>query len=106
VGGAGFDMIMLRVLVCLLPLLLTPLWAYLIADGYLNLGGGEKDLIWLLPWLLWSALFAIAGAISWSRGHSVVGMIKRGLGWATGGLFGIWVTALLFFSEWAGLSGG
>lgn len=98
-------MIVLRLLVCVLPLLLTPLWAYLIADGYLDFGGGEKDLILLLPWLLWSALFAIAGTIAWFRRQSVAGMVKRGLGWATGCLLGIWVTVLLFFSEWAGISG-
>jgi hypothetical protein len=33
-----------KLLLCFFPILLTPLWGYLIADGYLNFGAGEKDL--------------------------------------------------------------
>jgi hypothetical protein len=32
-----------------MPVLLTPVWGYLIADGYINFGGGEKDLLLGIP---------------------------------------------------------
>lgn len=46
-----------KLVLCMLPLALTPIWGYLISDGYLNFGGGEKDLLLLLPWLIWSFIY-------------------------------------------------
>jgi hypothetical protein len=60
---------MVRLTVLLLPLLLTwPLgWATM--EGYLNFGGGEKDIILAVPWIIWSIIFAIAGGVYWKRGR-------------------------------------
>ncbi|HUE84107.1 MAG TPA: hypothetical protein VMM84_18535 [Pyrinomonadaceae bacterium] len=44
----------LRIAIALLPLSFAPVIVYLIASGYFDLGGGEKDLVVVLPWLLWS----------------------------------------------------
>lgn len=44
--GNGRRRYFFRAGLCLLPLAMTPIWVYLIADGYLDFGGGEKDLIW------------------------------------------------------------
>lgn len=44
--------ILTRLVTALLPLALTPLLMFAIADGYLNFGSGEKDLFMLLPWML------------------------------------------------------
>ena len=49
--------VLIRLLTLLLPLALTPLLVFLLADGYINLGGGEKDVLMALPWLLWALLF-------------------------------------------------
>lgn len=61
----------LRVIAALFPLALTPLLVQLIANGVLDLGGGEKDLVWVLPWFAWSLTFAISSFILWSRGWSL-----------------------------------
>lgn len=63
---------MLRLATALAPLLLAPLLLYLIAAGRLSLGGGEKDLVWLLPWTLWSLLFAMSSLVLWWRGWTAV----------------------------------
>lgn len=85
-----------RVGLCLLPLALTPSWIFLIAEGYLNFGGGEKDLLLVIPWIVWSALFLVIGVIAWVRGLSW----KRGLAWSAGGatavLAGAWVCLLIW----------
>ncbi|MGH9175129.1 MAG: hypothetical protein ACRD1H_12270 [Vicinamibacterales bacterium] len=57
----------MRVLTAILPLGLTPLLLYAIAEGHLSFGGGEKDLVLLLPWTLWSLVFAISAIVLWWR---------------------------------------
>jgi hypothetical protein len=59
-----------KIAICLLPLALTPLLAILISEGYLNLGGGCKDIILLIPWLLWSLLYSVFFIVLWIRGRS------------------------------------
>jgi len=61
-----------RIGIALLPLALAPVLGYLIASGRLDLGGGEKDLVWVLPWLVWSILFAIGSFVLWRRGWTAV----------------------------------
>ena len=83
-----------QVIVALGPLLLTPLLGFLLAEGVLNLGGGEKDVIWVFFWGAWSMLFAIASMVliwrSWPMSKWV---IRAGLV-ATGGMLGLWLVAL------------
>jgi len=42
-------MFIFRLILSIVPLALTPLLGFLIAEGYLNFGGGEKDLFLLVP---------------------------------------------------------
>ncbi len=58
----------LRVAVALLPLALSPLLLHLFAYGIIDLGGGEKDIVWLFPWVLWSLIFAASSFVLWYRG--------------------------------------
>ena len=64
-----------RTQVALLPLLLTLVVAWLIA-GPLSLGGTEKDILLVIPLLLWSLLFAGCCVMLWRRnlalGRSVI----------------------------------
>jgi len=64
--------IALPLIVSLLPLALTPVLGYLLAQGYINLGGGEKDILVLLPWMVWSLVFAVSSWVFWRRGYSIV----------------------------------
>lgn len=82
---------------CLLPLALTPFWIFLIAEGYLNFGGGEKDLLLVIPWIVWSMLFLMIGVVAWVRGLSW----KRGLAWSAGGATAIFAGAWIFLFIWS-----
>lgn len=62
----------LRIAIALMPLTFTPVIVHLIASGQLDLGGGEKDLVVVLLWLLWSFFFAVTSIILWLRGWPVV----------------------------------
>ena len=65
------DVVAARLVLALLPLVLTPGFGYLLAEGLLDLGGGEKDLVLLLPWALWSLLYAICSFVLWRRKWSL-----------------------------------
>ena len=78
---------------CVGPLAVSPLLLFLIADGYLNFGGGEKDIILMFPWVVWSVAYAIVFAVCWARKLPA----RRGLLFAAGGATG------LMFVAWAGL---
>ena len=44
-------MFIFRLILSIVPLALTPLLGFFIAEGYLNFGGGEKDLFLLMATL-------------------------------------------------------
>ncbi len=87
----------LRLILSILPLALTPLLGFLIAHGYLNFGGGEKDLFLLIPWIVWSVVYFVLFLIFWRRKLS----IQKGCGYAalgaTGALVLIYVVMLIWF---------
>ena len=79
----------------LLPLTLTPLFGFLLAEGLLDLGGGEKDIIWAFVWAVWSVLFAISSLILIWRGWPLKKWIGRSMLVAMAGLLAIWGMALV-----------
>lgn len=97
-------MIILRLILSIVPLALTPLLGYLIADGYLNFGGGEKDLILLIPWMIWSFIYSVFFLIFWRRKLST----GKGCGYAAAGATGalalIYVVMLIWFADILGVS--
>ena len=56
-----------RISSALLPLLLTPILLIALAEGYVGFGGGEKDLILVMPWAVWSLIFAGTAFTLWRR---------------------------------------
>ncbi len=81
-----------RVVIALFPLALVPVFVRLIATGKLDFGGGEKDLVWVVPWLLWSLIFTVSSFILWYRGWSLWRSIWRS---AVFGLGGVVLAALI-----------
>jgi len=45
------------------PTLLTPGLFYLLAEGWLDVGGGEKDVLLVLPYFLWACIFFVVASI-------------------------------------------
>ena len=79
-----------------MPLALTPLVALLIAEGYLNFGGGEKDLLLLIPWILWSLFYAIIFIILWVKRKNMIKSIYFAAGGSTGLMILIWAGLFIF----------
>jgi hypothetical protein len=94
-----------KIAICLLPLALTPFWGLLISEGYLNLGGGCKDIILLIPWLLWSLVYSVFFIVLWIRGRSFGRLIAYSVAGASGVIVLAWIV-ILFFPVLIGLPTG
>ena len=74
--------ISLRLLVAVVPLLLTFLFAALVL-GPLSLSAGEKDIFLAFPLLLWSVLFLCCYLVLWWRRLALGRSIALSAGFAT-----------------------
>lgn len=74
----------LRLLLAAAPLLLTVLLGWLVMDGNLNLGGGEKDIFLVLPLLVWSLVFLGCFLLLWWRRSTLGRTVALSAGFATG----------------------
>ena len=84
--------LLVKSLLLLLPLALTPLWGYLLTEGIINLGGGEKDLLVLIPYVLWCLLYLVAGFFL--RKHSTRKMLFLALLYSFSIILVIWLGVL------------
>ena len=93
---------LLKSLLAVLPLLLTLLVAWLVMDGYLNFGGGEKDMFIAVPLLLWSLIYLFCCLILWWRRASMARMLALSSGVATGLVATAWLVLAGFtlLSHW------
>lgn len=55
-----------RIVTALVPLSLTPILLLALAEGFADLGGGELDMLILVPWTVWSLAFGMAAFVLWS----------------------------------------
>ncbi|HLD48121.1 MAG TPA: hypothetical protein VJA64_09865 [Desulfobaccales bacterium] len=90
--------IVLRLILSLLPLGLTPFMLHLIGYGYLNFGGGCKDVVMIIPWMVWSLLYLIISVVCWIKQWSM----SKGIAWSVIGATGL--LALLFLLLFIGSS--
>ena len=95
-----------KVILCLLPLLMTPVWGYLIAEGYLNFGGGEKDLFLLVPWIVWSFIYLLGFIFLWVKGKETKTIVKYSTGAATAILLLAWIILFIWFNNILGVKKG
>ena len=86
--------VIIKGIVLLAPLLITPLMAYLLSEGIIGFGGGEKDTLFLIPYILWSILYLIAGIIF--RKNALRRMSLLALGWSFSVMFVLWVGLLAY----------
>ncbi|MDI6853752.1 MAG: hypothetical protein QME75_09150 [Deltaproteobacteria bacterium] len=86
----------------LLPLAMTPLLLWLTGEGYLNFGGGCKDILALIPWLIWALAFFICSMVLWRKGAPLL----RAALYAAAGATGIMVLLfIILLATQAGLLG-
>jgi len=80
-----------RLLVAVSPLLLTFLFTWLVMEGYLNFGGGEKEIFLAVPPLIWSLLFLLCYLVLWWRGLALGRSVVVSSAIATGLVALAWV---------------
>lgn len=95
-----------RLILSLIPILLTPLWVYLIANSYLNFGAGEKDLFLVIPWVVWAFLYLLIFIIAWIKRKSTLRIVFYSAAGATGLLAVIWLILFIWFSGILGIRKG
>ena len=91
-------------ILCILPLGITPLITSLIAEGYLNFGGGEKDLLLIIPWVLWSVIYAIIYIVQWIKKTKTIRGIYFAAGGATGLMILLWIGIYIFSVSQIGIN--
>jgi hypothetical protein len=80
------------------PLLLTLLFGWLVMEGNLNLGGGEKDVFLLFPLLLWSLVYLCCFLLLWWRRSALGRTVALSAAIATGLV--IAAALILFGASW------
>jgi hypothetical protein len=91
----------IQFLVAAIPLLLTPLLIYGLAEGVLDFGGGEKDILLALPWLIWSLAFAVSSFILICKRWTLSRWLLRSALLATTVLLGLGIFA--YFGSFLGI---
>lgn len=76
--------ILTRLAVSLLPLALTPALGFLLAEGYVNLGGGCKDIFAVIPLLVWAFGYFIFSLVFWWKGAALLRAVLYAALGATG----------------------
>ncbi|MBI4964695.1 MAG: hypothetical protein HY913_15555 [Desulfomonile tiedjei] len=89
-----------RFLVAVSPLLFTLLFAWLVMEGHLNLGGGCKDIFVAIPLLVWSLAFLICYVVLWWRGRALGRSVAIASVVATGLVLVAWVGILGILFLW------
>lgn len=87
---------MLQVLAAFIPLLLTPLLGYAIAEGLIDLGSGEKDLLWVFVYAIWAMIYTLAALILIYRQWPMQRWLWRSAQVAALSLFLLWLLLFVF----------
>lgn len=83
--------LLIKLLLAVAPFLLSLVIVWLVAEGYVDLGRGDKDILIGLPLLAWSFLYLCAYVVLWWRGASLGRSLALSAGGATGFLVFAWL---------------
>lgn len=92
--------VLLRLALAVAPLALSVLFAWASAEGHLNFGGGEKDILLAAPLFLWSLVYLIACLVLWARSASLKRTTLISAAIATALIAIAWIA--LFAASWLG----
>lgn len=84
----------IKICLLILPMCLTPVWGYFLATGTINLGGGDKDILVLIPYLLWSILYLASGLFFLKC--SIRRMAGEALLYSLGIMLALWVAVFIY----------
>ena len=89
---------LLKLFLAVVPLLLTVLLAWLLMEGHLSFGGGEKDIFLAVPLLLWSLVYLCCYLVLWWRRSAIARSVVVSSGLATAVVAVAWL--VLFGVSW------
>lgn len=84
-----------HLLVALIPLAFTPSLVFLLAEGILSVGGGEKDLLLALPYSIWALIFFVTAAVLIFKRWQLGKWFQRSLLISMVAMASLWVLAWL-----------
>jgi hypothetical protein len=88
----------------LLPLILGPVFFYLVAEDHLSFGGGEKDVILVVPAAMWAVLFSGMSLLFWWKGLPSGRSVALAAVWATLIVAGLGVLLAILAPAFLGIS--
>ena len=97
--------VLVRLGLSLFPLALTPAFGFLLAEGYVNLGGGCKDILMLIPWIVWALAYFVGSLVFWWKGAPIFRAVLSAAAWATGFLALLFVILLISQARYLGIKG-
>ena len=92
-----------QAVVAALPVLLTPLLLFAIAEGWLDFGGGEKDIILVFPYFIGTAAFFACALVLILKRWPPRRWIRRSVAVSLLFLGGLAIAA--YMSSWLGVAG-
>lgn len=90
-----------KILILITPLLLTPLFFYLISEDIMSFGAGDKDIVLLLPWLVWAAFFLAAGLILWKKNLPLKRWSLKSVLYSVVALVALWLCLFAYSVVWS-----
>lgn len=89
-------------LLAFFPLLLTPVLFYALAEGYINLGGGGKDIIVVVPYFIWALIFLIVAIIFIIKHKTLFKWVIRSSAISIIAMVFLW--AIAYLASWLGVA--
>lgn len=86
----------IRLALCLLPVALTPLVFFSLAEGWVRFGGGEKDIILAFPFAVWAVIYTLAFVVMWLRRSDTLRCVRYAAAIATLPLLLGWLILLVW----------
>ncbi|MDH3282674.1 MAG: hypothetical protein OEQ18_16320 [Gammaproteobacteria bacterium] len=91
-----------QVILAFAPVLMTPLLVYGLAEGWLDFGAGEKDVLAALPWFIGSVVFALSAVVLIMKGWNLVRWMRRSAVLSTAVIAGLAIIA--YMTSWLGVA--
>jgi len=85
-----------------IPVLLAPALLFMLAEGWVDAGGGEKDILLVIPYFIWALMFFLIALFLIIRRWPLRRWIIRSASIATFVLF--LMGSVAYLSSWLGLS--
>lgn len=89
-------MLALRISVTVVPLLASLGFGWMVMEGHLDLGGGDKDILFVAVLLLWSSIFLLSKLTLWLQGFAFGQSVSVSAGISTGLTALAWVVLFVF----------